>query len=446
MVDVDSAMSGSGVLEPDAPTAFESVQTCGSGVLSPWMSKMLQKLPSPQVPSGSSPRGKGRGKPAPPPPTTLKELYDPAFEVLPNRKWREQLLDRPLHRQMNPNDVAEIVMALEEGPLSEMLAFCDGRANATRVYMAREGSGVWGQAPSSSHRAHEQLKLLKDLAHRIERMVIEPLKALAMRLTRTELSDAAQQETVKRMLSKVEEHLKYVVWLYEKALLTPSFAGTVLDCIVTERVSATRLEGVREDVFDTAQWCLAFEDGVFDIRAGRLLRDSEARKKMQRMTVGYEYEVMMEASEGGGQAWREYDGFMARIFSSAPEVRKYLIELFAASAANVNLQVVVFHHNLQGSNGKSSLFSLLRATFGELMVKCSASAMVAGSSGAGGGSGPNVELASVEGKRLVQFTEPNALHRLNVSFLKDLTGGDEQSARRNYEHKKTFVFNGMAHV
>ena len=33
-----------------------------------------------------------------------------------------------------------------------------------------------------------------------------------------------------------------------------------------------------------------------------------------------------------------------------------------------------------------------------------------------------------------------------VSFIKDLTGGDEQSARRNYEHKRTFVFNGMAHV
>ena len=121
------------------------------------------------------------------------------------------------------------------------------------------------------------------------------------------------------------------------------------------------------------------------------------------------------------------------------------MELLAASAASINLQVIVFHHNEQGSNGKSSTFTLIKAGFGELMVKCAASALVA-PAGGGGNSGPNEELASVQGKRIVQFTEPNALHRLNVSFIKDLTGGDEQSARRNYEHKRTFVFNGMAHV
>lgn len=120
------------------------------------------------------------------------------------------------------------------------------------------------------------------------------------------------------------------------------------------------------------------------------------------------------------------------------------MELFAASLAGVNLQVIVFHHNVQGSNGKSSLFALLKAAFGDYMVKCAASALVA--QAGGGSAGPNEELASVQGKRIVQFTEPNALHRLNVSFIKDLTGGDEQSARRNYEHKRTFVFNGMAHV
>jgi hypothetical protein len=170
--------------------------SCGAGVLSPWMSRMLASSDAPREPEAA--RTRGTGRPEPPPPSTLRELYDPAFEVLPSRKWREQLLDRPAHRQTSPHDVAEIVMGLEEGPLSEMLAFCDGRANTTRVYMAREGSGVWSQVPSVSQRAHEQLKVLKDLALRIERMVIRPLKALALRLTRTELSDAAQQVTTVR--------------------------------------------------------------------------------------------------------------------------------------------------------------------------------------------------------------------------------------------------------
>lgn len=109
-----------------------------------------------------------------------------------------------------------------------------------------------------------------------------------------------------------------------------------------------------------------------------------------------------------------------------------------------SLQVVVIHHNQQGSNGKSTLFALVRKAFGALMVKCAASALVATANG--GGSGPNEELASVEGARIVQFTEPSAKHKINVAFLKDLTGGDEQSASRKYEHKRTFVLHGMVHV
>ena len=164
-------------------------------------------------------------------------------------------------------------------------------------------------------------------------------------------------------------------------------------------------------------------------------------QNVQRLTTGYEYEAMAEVADRGGEAWREYDEFMSRIFHSVPEVRKYVMELFAASAANVILQVIVFHHNLQGSNGKSTLFALLKAAFGELMVKCAASALSGGGKG-----GPNEELASVKGARIAQFTEPDSKVPLNAAFIKDLTGGDEQSARRLFEHKSTFVFSGMAHV
>ena len=35
---------------------------------------------------------------------------------------------------------------------------------------------------------------------------------------------------------------------------------------------------------------------------------------MQRITTGYEYEVMLEVSDRDGEAWREYNTFMARVF------------------------------------------------------------------------------------------------------------------------------------
>jgi hypothetical protein len=35
---------------------------------------------------------------------------------------------------------------------------------------------------------------------------------------------------------------------------------------------------------------------------------------LQRLTTGYEYEVMVEVANREGTAWKEYDGFMTRIF------------------------------------------------------------------------------------------------------------------------------------
>ncbi|GAX86205.1 hypothetical protein CEUSTIGMA_g13619.t1 [Chlamydomonas eustigma] len=408
-------------------SAASAYDVGSSGILSTWMSQLLLDFEDEEA-IGERP-----------PAASLKELYDPTYGVMPNRKWGEQLLYRDAERRRSVCDVADIVMALEEGPLSEMLAYGDGAANTTRVYISREGSGIWERAAQTSNRAHELIRTVNDLAIRLHKLVINPVKSLARRLTRVAMEDANHQEEVKRHLTQVEDHLRYLMWLYEKALRNPTFRNQVLDSVVTSRVLST---SVREDELDAAQWCLPFEDGVYDIREGRLLRDSAARLKLQTKTVGYEYEKMMEASEG--EAWEEYDAFMSRIFSSCPKIRRYLMEMFAGGAANENLQVILFHYNVQGSNGKSTLFSLVRKAFGELMMKCSSSLIVSPTHTSSGG--PNEDLASIKGTRGVQITEPSNLQKLSVSAIKELTGGDEQVARRCHEHKTTFVYRGTIHV
>jgi hypothetical protein len=103
-----ASLGGVGGGGGDTPrTGSVAASTCGAGVLSSWMSLMLQGM---QFPPPSSPVGR---EPPPPDPMSLVELYDPKFGVLTSVKWREQLLDRPHHCQRSPHDVAEIVMALE---------------------------------------------------------------------------------------------------------------------------------------------------------------------------------------------------------------------------------------------------------------------------------------------------------------------------------------------
>ena len=101
--------------------------------------------------------------------------------------------------------------------------------------------------------------------------------------------------------------------------------------------------------------------------------------------------------------WESYNQFMDRIYSSTPGVRVYVIDLFASSALNESRQVIVFHHNSDGANGKSTIFILVRRALGELHESCQSSLLSASGKTAAGGA--NEELMSVRSKRLVQLTE-----------------------------------------
>ena len=57
---------------------------------------------------------------------------------------------------------------------------------------------------------------------------------------------------------------------------------------------------------------------------------------------------------------------------------------------------------------------------------------------------PNEELMSVKGKSITLFSEPS--NKLNLSFRKDLTGGDNQTSCHNYGAKQLFTFNGSPHI
>lgn len=409
-----------------------------------------------------------------PDPMTVQEMYDGAMFETPLRspKWREQLLERPVHKRSTAVDTAEIVLALEEGELSCMLAFSEG--DATTCFLADE-AGIWAQVNSKRH--HEVLHALGVFTDRLDRMAIGTAKQLVRRLRQSVAASTAQAnaqaEDVERAttaLADAEEHLTELVRLYER-LRTPAVLCGVVDRILMMRVMETRAEGVTPDSMDAARCCVAFTDGVFDLRAGRLRRGAEARPFHQTLTVRYSYESMVrqllagrvhddgtetetewlaEALPGpevvrSGPGWAAYDAFVSRIFSSTPEVRPYLVDLLASSALNENRQVVVVHHNTQGANGKSSLFGLIKQAFGALYMKCSSNLLATNATG-GGASAPNEELMSTRSRRLVLFSEPSTTVKLSAAFIKELTGGDEQSTRANYGRKQTFTFRGMVHV
>lgn len=382
---------------------------------------------------------------------TVRELYDGRFEVIRATKWREQLLDRDEHMRNTATDVAEMILALEDGQLAEMLAWSIG--DLTVCYVAKE-SGVWFLVNAKDH--HQIYTAMKVLTERIDRMAIRETRELVRRLRHQQNQNASSDS--ERALIEAEEHLRELVLLYER-IRTPSFSAGVVKRIITDRVAQTEEDDISHDVLDAHFGCIAFRDGIFSFPDDRLLTGSKAKKMYQTLTVDYSFEKMMETLGGGDvefelperdaveatPVWRAYDAFVAKIFSSTPSVRTYLFDLLASSALNENRQVIVFHHNVKGSNGKTAFFALVRQAFGSLFVKCKSSLLSAASE-CSNPSGPNEEHISTRSKRIVLFSEPAITTKLSASFIKELTGGDEQSTRGMHSKKQTFVFNGTVHV
>ena len=419
-----------------------------------WLGKMLEDPPATSPPTSR----RGQGDPAPAEPSTVAEMYNARFEVIKHPKWREQLLDRPHHRRNTATDVAEMVLALEEDELSTMLAF--PKPDGTELYVASAESGVWSLVESKD--LHEVYHALAVLTERLDRLVIQACRKLLQRLkaasSGTLTIPGFGPEAISDAMRDAEDHLRDLVKLFE-SLRTPAFASGVVKRIVTMRVMATKDASIHPSSLDTAKGCIAFTDGVYDFQQRRLLRGAAARERYQTLTVRYPYGDVMTSAEGeeelsatlessGGPIspadYAGYERFMQQLFSSVPEVRTYLMDLLASSVLNENRQVIVFHHNIKGSNGKSTFFELIRHATGDLFMKCQST--VLNPATITSPSAPNEELISMKSRRIVMIAEPSSQLKLSASTIQELTGGDEQSTRANYGKTQTFVFNGMLHV
>lgn len=96
------------------------------------------------------------------------------------------------------------------------------------------------------------------------------------------------------------------------------------------------------------------------------------------------------------------------------------------------IQDFIVTHN---SNGKSVTMEIIKETFGEYYAPLPHTVLTRKR---GGASNATPELANLKGKRLVVMQEPEGDDKLNIGYLKEITGGDVIFARALY--KEPFEF------
>ena len=192
---------------------------------------------------------------------------------------------------------------------------------------------------------------------------------------------------------------------------------------------------------DQKPWLLGVQNGVVDLRTGRLQTDEAAADYVtQRCAVPYvpdakapRWEQFIAEITGLPiENARDVNDFMPR-----PKLARYLQKLLGYSLSASTREEKFIVAIGAGSNGKSKLFETVEHLLGDYATPVPASALMATAHAADSERATPV-AASMAGKRLVIASESKDTAKLDVSLIKNHTGDAKMIAR--FMRKDTFEF------
>ena len=167
--------------------------------------------------------------------------------------------------------------------------------------------------------------------------------------------------------------------------------------------------------WDSDPWLFAVDNGVVDLRGGRL-RPGRPEDRISRHS-----RVAFDAAA----TCTTFDRFIADVLPDT-EVRVYMQKLAGiALTGDVSVQILVFLHGA-GSNGKSVFANAVKYVLGPDYARQAAPGLLLKSRG----DRHPTEVADLYGARLVVSTEIDDGRELAEALVKQTTGGDELKGRR----------------
>jgi P4 family phage/plasmid primase-like protien len=179
-----------------------------------------------------------------------------------------------------------------------------------------------------------------------------------------------------------------------------------------------KLLAVESNRLDSDPWLLNVENGTIDLRTGEL-RDHRASDFMTKLAP-----VRFDPA---AKALR-FEAFLAGIFAGDQGLIEFTQCWFGYCATgDVREQCLVIHYGA-GSNGKSTLIGAITSALGDYATRAPTGLLTAKNSD---GRHP-AEIAKLRGARLVTASESEDGAKLREAFVKEITGGDQLTAREMY--------------
>lgn len=183
--------------------------------------------------------------------------------------------------------------------------------------------------------------------------------------------------------------------------------------------SGLMLEPKFDEKLDSIPTLIGFENGIYDLESG------EFREGRPEDYVSYSTGINYIEYDEDNPYVRQVNAFIAKVITNE-EVREYVLTLFASMLDGTNRDENFHIWTGSGSNGKSKLIELFQQTIGDYACIFNVSMLTQKRVGS---SATNSELAIAKGKRFAILQEPEENEKLNVGYMKELSGGDKVQCR-----------------
>jgi putative DNA primase/helicase len=178
------------------------------------------------------------------------------------------------------------------------------------------------------------------------------------------------------------------------------------------------------DALDRDPWIIGAKNAVIDLRTGA----PRAYSLQDFITKSLGTEAIL-----GAQCPR-WERFMEEIFPDS-EVRRFIHKAVGYTLTGDMSEQVFFFLYGCGSNGKSTFLQVLQKLFGTYGCRAGKGITTANDRG----QYPLREAAQIAGMRFVSAGETDERERLNISVLKDITGGERMKGANLYENQFEFL-------
>ena len=168
------------------------------------------------------------------------------------------------------------------------------------------------------------------------------------------------------------------------------------------------------------------KNGTIELKSGKLR--SHRKEDLLTVLVPYDYKPEVECPR-----WLE---FLDQVTGGDKDLQGYLQRATGYSLTGVTKSQVLFFLYGLGNNGKSTFITTVRSLLGGYAGRANTDIFMVRDKG---GAGHREDLANIEGKRFISASELVEGKRLDVSLVKDITGGETIRASRKYEHETEFL-------